>query len=221
MGRGSYNLLSVNALRNRGATKVADWLEICQDYWEKRRTEKSELNYPLITSRLDHNDLLTNQDPNKRYVVIYNARGANAMAHVIDKQNLPQFKVDSVLIKARQFVADTTNMYYETDDKSEAHYLSSMINCPRINKKVKAFQPRGNYGFRDIYRRPLMLSIPKFNSKVSDHRRLVSISIESHEIIKKHSFIKKGFKGKRNEALKILTDKLNEIDTIVQTLLNV
>ena len=200
---------------------MADWVEQCQKYWEKRRTEKEVVNHPLVADRLDYNNLLTNQNPERKYVVIYNGKGANACAYVIEKRKLPEFKFDSSIVKAKQVIADSTNMHYETDSRSEAHYLSSLLNCPIVNKKIKGFQPRGNYGYRDIHRRPFMLSIPKFNAKVPAHRRLASISVESHRIVKNHNFVKKGFKGKRNEALKLLTDKLNEIDRIVQKLLNV
>jgi hypothetical protein len=167
----------------------------------------------------NHNKLLTNQDPEKRYVVIYNARGANAVAHVLDKFKLPKFKIDSSGIKPKMFVADYTAFCYETNVISEAHYLSSVLNSSVVNKKVKGFQPRGNYGYRDIGRRPLMLHIPKFNSTLPDHLALVSLSTKCHDMIVKHNFEKKGFKGMRNEASKLLSENIREIDTIVQSLL--
>lgn len=88
-----------------------------------------------------------------------------------------------------------------------------------MNEKVKDFQPRGNYGYRDIGRRPLMLPIPKFNSQVADHLTLASLSVNCHDTIREHNFVKKGFRGKRNEAMELLSNDLRQIDTIVQRLL--
>ena len=88
-----------------------------------------------------------------------------------------------------------------------------------MNIKVKDFQPRGNYGYRDIYRRPLMLPIPKFNRQTKDHVALSTLSSDCHDIVKHHKFVKKGFKGMRNESMKLLSNRLEEIDVIVQRLL--
>jgi hypothetical protein len=65
-----------------------------------------------------------------------------------------------------------------------------------------------------------MLPIPKFNSQVEDHLTLASLSKDCHDIISDHSFVKKGFKGKRNESLKLLSNRLQEIDVVVQRLLD-
>jgi hypothetical protein len=214
-----YRLLRVDELRSRGSHKIAGWVETCQKYWEQIRTEKSARNYPLVIDRLNYNGLLTDQNPQKRYVVIYNIRGADAFAHVINRSKLPKFKLDSFDIAPKQFVADYTNCFYETDDRTEARYLSSMLNSYIVNEKVKPFQPRGKYGYRDIGRRPLMLSIPKFNSRIADHLKLATLSISCHDTIRKHSFVRKGFRGKRNEALELLSRDLQHINTIAQRLL--
>jgi hypothetical protein len=94
-----------------------------------------------------------------------------------------------------------------------------VLNSSIVNQKVKGFQPRGNYGYRDIARRPFMLHIPKFDPEIADHLALASLSDTSHDIVAKHHFIKKGFKAMRNEALRILSENLKEIDAIVQKLL--
>jgi hypothetical protein len=57
----------------------------------------------------------------------------------------------------------------------------------------------------------------KYNSQVADHVTLASLSVTCHDIIKSHNFVKKVFKGKRNEALKLLSSELKQIETINQT----
>lgn len=208
-------LLTVDNLRKKGAIHTASWVERNQDYWIDKRTESSELNYPLITDRLNHNNYLISQNPSKQYVVIYNARGANAMCCVVDKNYLKQPSKYKSPIQPTHFTADSTNFFYETNNLHEAHYLCAILNSRITNKKVKSFQPKGDYGHRDIGRRPLMLSIPEFNENIDNHRELVMLSIECHSKIQKHQFEKTTFKSMRNECLKILKDELDKIDQIV------
>jgi hypothetical protein len=47
-----YTLLDIQALRNRGFTLMADWLERAQRIWEERRTEKAEEHFSIILDRL-------------------------------------------------------------------------------------------------------------------------------------------------------------------------
>lgn len=216
-----FRLFDVDSLRSKGSTLMANWLEKNQKIWEQRRTSKSKINYPRVIDRLDHQALLTSQNPKKRFVVIFNARGADAMAHVIDRRRLPAFKVGSYNIKPKGFVADTTDFYCEFDDEDEAHYLCAILNSRIMNAAVKPFQPRGQYGHRDIGRRPLMLPIPKFDAKNKNHTKLVQISKKCHSIVTKHEFPDDGFRAMRNEALRILKDKLDKIDELVSDIMNI
>jgi hypothetical protein len=97
--------------------------------------------------------------------------------------------------------------------------LCAILNSSFTNERVKPFQPRGQYGKRDIYKRPFMLPIPQFDSSNKTHVTLAKLSKECHDIVSKHSFSKKGFKSMRNEALKILSKNISEIDAIVKDIL--
>ena len=206
-------------LRKKGAFHTASWVERNQDYWIAKRTENSVENYPLVTDRLNHNNYLISQNPSKQYVVIYNARGANAMCCVIDKTYLKHSDKFKSPVLPRHFTTDSTNFFYETTSLHESHYLCAILNSRITNKKVKSFQPKGDYGHRDIYRRPLMLPIPEFCEDKDNHKELVRLSIECHSIIQNHQFKKFTFKSMRNESLKILKDELDQIDKIVIKLL--
>ncbi|MFN3621393.1 MAG: Eco57I restriction-modification methylase domain-containing protein, partial [Nitrososphaerales archaeon] len=116
-----YNLLDVNELRSRGYMHMARWLENAQKHWEKNATERSLKDYPRIISWLDYRGKLSSQNPNKRYVVLYNASGTNLTSCVIDKQSLPAFRVLKAEIIPKGFVAESKTYYYETDDEMEAH----------------------------------------------------------------------------------------------------
>ena len=121
-------------------------------------------------------------------------------------------------LRPSDFVADSTNFYFETDDDAEAHYLCAVLNAPSISEAVKPFQPVGAYGPRDIGRRPLMLSIPKFDPKNAAHLSLAKLSLEAHAIVASIKFSGPGFRTRRNEAIQTLSSLTGQIDQIVESL---
>ena len=213
-----FSLYDIGTLRTIGKYHMADWLSKVQNEWEKGRTGKSAVEFPRVLDRLDRYRTLSDQNPSLRYLVLYNSRGANAMAYVLDRGSTPQLPLpltNEVVLRNRIFVVDVTNYYFGTNNLDEAHYLSAILNSSVSNKNVKPFQPRGQYGKRDIYRRPFMLPIPQFDGKNEIHIKLAKLSKECHDIVSRHRFAKEGFKSRRNEALKILSAKMSEIDIAV------
>src|SRR5215204_2598780 len=72
---------------------------------------------------------------------------------------------------------------------TEADYLCAIFNSCTVKLKISN---RGNYGYRDICRRPLMLPIPKFSLQMEDHVTLASLSNDCPDIVKYYKFVKKG-----------------------------
>jgi len=151
-----YRLLNINELQKGGFTGIEKWLEEAQEIWRKRRTKKSERRFPSLLDRLNYNNLLTAQNPSKRYVVLYNATGSNLVSCVIDKLLLPCFTVDGEEIRPKGFIADVKTWFFETENEMEAYYLSAIFNSEIINEIIKPLQPRGLFGARAIHRRPLL-----------------------------------------------------------------
>jgi len=54
---------------------MADWLEKAQEIWRERATSRSLHSHPRIISWLNYMGKLTDQNPSKRYAVLYNASG--------------------------------------------------------------------------------------------------------------------------------------------------
>jgi len=214
-----YELLDLSALRNRGFIHMADWLEKAQKIWEERRTEKADTQFPRVLNRLDYDSLLSQQNPQNRYIVLYNASGKNIASCVIDKVSLPEFKILQAKIKPQGFVADSKTFYYETKNENEAHYLCSILNSDIINEAIKPHQPRGLFGEREIQRRPLMFPIPKFDESNSKHLELAQISKQCHEKLKSYHFTKKKAAGIRKEAKEVVTKEIKKIDKLVSELL--
>jgi hypothetical protein len=216
-----YTLLDVQALRNRGFTLMADWLERAQRVWEERRTEKAEERFSTILDRLNYGNLLSVQNPHKRYIVLYNSSGTNVVSCVIDKQRLQPFSINGFTITPRGFIADAKTWFYETNDGLEAHYLCAVLNSDIVNEAIKPLQTKGLYGERDIHRRPFMLPIPRFDPNNSTHNRLAELSKICHDRISNIVFTRKSAAGRRSEAREAVRREIEEINRLVSQLLNV
>lgn len=217
---GERFLLDETALRNRGYPLMAEWLENGETHWAENRTEKSADQFPSVTDRIDYHSHFTNQDPERRFVVVYNGRGADSYPSVIDREDIPEIHVDGSTIQPTDFVADSTNYIYQTNDSDEAHYLCAVLNSREVHEAVKPFQPEGAYGYRDIYRRPFRLPIPKFDEGDAGHVHLASLSREAHEIVENIEFSDEGFRTRRRIATETLEEEglLPEIDDVVLSL---
>ncbi|MEM1718784.1 MAG: N-6 DNA methylase [Thermosphaera sp.] len=214
-----YRLLDVNELKRRGFTYMAKWLEKAQKIWEERRTERAEESFPRVIDALNYQGLLTAQNPNTRYVVIYNSSGTNLVSCVIDKKAIPAFRVAKSEIKPMGFVSDKKTHFYETNNEMEAHYICAILNSSKINDAIKPLQTRGLFGERDIGRRPFMFPIKAFDKNNSSHIRLAELSKKCHVKVSSIKFTKKSTSGLRKEARNAVKEEIAEIDEIVSRLL--
>jgi SAM-dependent methyltransferase len=216
-----YRILDVEDLRREGYNYMALWLEKAQMLWERLRTKKAEELFPRVVDRLDYQRLLSAQNPSKRYVVIYNTSGGNIASCVVDRQNLPSFKIGNLVIRPKGFVAYEKTMLYETDNEFEAYYLSAILNSDIVNEAIKPYQTKGLYGERDIVRRPFMLPIPKFDPNNPVHRRLAELSKISHEKASRIELTKKSVAYRRKEVREALKAEIDEINKLVSQLIGV
>ena len=211
---GGYIVFDPPKLQELGFVGVSEWFKEAQRIWEEKRTAKSTKRFPRLVDRLNYNGLLTYQHPNKRYVVVYNATGTDVVSCVIDRKSLQKYN---------GFVVDVKSWFYETNNDSEAHYLSAVLNSELISKLIKPFQPRGLFGARAVHRRPLLLPIPKFEDN-EVHVELSEMSKVCHEKVKvllnrKIGRIRRN--GIRNQIRKYLHNEIKDIDNLVSELLNI
>ncbi|MEM3986465.1 MAG: N-6 DNA methylase [Candidatus Methanomethylicia archaeon] len=214
-----YRLLDVDVLRNRGFILMAEWLEKAQRLWEERGTERALNDYPRVISWINYMGKLTNQNPAKRYIVLYNASGTNIASCVIDKHSLPPFQVLRAKIIPKGFIAYSKTFFFETSSKEEAHFICSVLNSNIVNDAIKPLQPRGLFGEREVQRRPFMFPIPKFNEDDRLHIRLAELSKICHAKVASLRFTKKSTAGLRKEAREAVKKEIAEIDEIVSQLL--
>jgi SAM-dependent methyltransferase len=213
-----YRLIDIKALRNNGFEHMANWLEMAQKLWEERRTEKSTSRFPRILDRLDYNGLLSSQNPQKKYVILYNSSGTNVVSCVINREELRMFSKD-LAVKPKGFVSDAKTWFYETNNDKEAYYLCGVLNSDVVNVAIKPLQTRGLWGERDIHRRPLMIPIPKFEEKNAQHLEIAAVSQTCHKILGNKDFENKSTAAARSEARTIIAREIERIDELVSELL--
>jgi len=214
-----YRLLNPNELQRSGFTGAEEWLKKAQEIWCNRRTEKSEKRFASLLDRLNYNNLLTLQEPSKRYIVLYNATGTNLVSCVIDKPSRPCFMVNGKEIKPKGFIVDVKTWFLGTESEMEAYYLSAIFNSEIISEIIKPLQPRGLFGARAIHRRPLLFGIPEFDSNDDMHLKLADVGKECHKKIKAMKFARKN--NIRAEVRKKLKGEIMEINQIVSKILNI
>jgi hypothetical protein len=216
-----YKLLDVEELRTMGYPEMAEWLSNAQKVWETGSTEKSKERFLKVIERLNYQQLLTIQNPSKRYVLLYNTSGTNLVSCVVDRKALPDFEILKAKITPKGFIAEAKTYFYETDNEAEAHYLCAVLNSDVVNERIKPLQTRGLYGERDIHRRPFMLPIPRFYAENQAHLRLAELSRICHEkiAVAKTMFTGKSAAGLRKQAKETIEVELKEINELVSSIL--
>jgi len=197
-----------------GAVGMARWLSEVQKIWKSKASKKDREIFLNVTKRLNYQNLLETQNPSKRYVVVSAVSGKYTAACVIDRENLEIFDIRIKDIIPQSFIADTKTMYFETNSKEEAYYLSAIINSNIIDVLIKPLQTRGHFDERDILRRPFEFPIPKFNPNDERHKKLAELGEKCHEEVKKIRMVG------RKEIKEKLKNYMNEIDKLVKEILN-
>ncbi|MFW9854369.1 MAG: class I SAM-dependent DNA methyltransferase [Candidatus Thorarchaeota archaeon] len=208
----SYKPLTLDELKGRDKNTY-DWFAQAEKTWNQLSTEKSKIRFPSLLARLNYNNLISYQSPDRRYVVAYSGTGTNLTSCVIDKKNLKLIGISN----PPQFIADVKTWFFETNESSEAHYLCAVFNSNVLNQLIKPLQPQGLGGGRAIHRRPLSFPIPQFNPSDSLHCDLAEFSRIAHERFSDLTFQKNG--TMRREARLQISDILPDLDQQVTNLL--
>jgi hypothetical protein len=216
----TLRLLEVKDLKAKGFEDTADWFAKVQSLWEEKSSAKSRQNFPRFISSIDYQGLLSSQNPRKKYLLIYAGSGSNVASCVIDRNDIPPFKLGPQLLKPALFVVDKTAWYIETDSLEEAHYLCAVLNSDVVNDTIKPLQTRGLFGERHIHRRPFLLPIPRFDEKNQVHLNLSSLSRQCHTKLTSASFDGINSGRARAEARHAVDDEIQSINKMVKSFLS-
>jgi hypothetical protein len=204
-------LFDASGLLREGKEHAAQWVHETEKLWEKESTNEKMSIY----RRLDYNGLLTMQNLNAKWVVLYNTSGTNLTAALLE----PTDELHSINVNG--FIADHKTYYFYPGSKEEGDYLCSMLNSKVVNDRIKAYQPQGLYGPRDIHRRPFEICpIPLFDGKDPQHVKLAELGRECRKLLKGLVPKMDGRLGTmRKDARRVIANQLSQIDRIVTELL--
>jgi hypothetical protein len=196
----------------KGHPGLYEWLSHTETLWN---TQKKAGNKSTIYQWLDYVGKLTAQHPTGYHTVVYNRAGTYLASCVISpplsKTGLP----------VHGFAADADTYYYQTKDDMEAHYLCAFLNAPYVDETIKPHQTRGQWGERDIHRRPFeYVRIPRFDPQDKRRQKLAELSKECHQKIRKLKLEGKNIGNLRGKVRKALDNELAEIDKLVRDILS-
>lgn len=196
----------------KGHSGLHNWLNQTETLWN---TQKKVGNKSTVYQWLDYVGKLTSQHPTGYHAVVYNRAGTNLASCVISP---PLLKTG---LPVKGFATDADTYYYQTKDDMEAHYLCAFLNAPYVDETIKPHQTRGQWGERDIHRRPFeVVSIPKFDPNDERHQKLAKLSKECHQKVTQLTLEGKSIGFLRGKVRKSLTNELAEIDKLVRDILS-
>jgi len=218
-----FVMLSKEIVEENGYEDLARWLRICEEEWGKRRKEKAERM--SIYERLDHVHGLTQQHHKAKYKVIYPTSATNLCGAALCNQKI-FLKVGEQKITLNSFIVESTTYSFETENESEAHYLSALLNSPTLDELLKPMQARGLWGPRHIHKKVWELPIPIFSEAKSAHNELAELGLHCAQKVAKiiptldTLNVTPGKIGRlRAQVRERLADELKEIDSLVKRIL--
>ena len=165
--RGAFAVKTADELLALGHRRASSWYSEAEQTFDDLKSESYREGGMTLQSRLDFQRGITAQLPDAEWIVIYTASGTDASAVAVDRtrMDLP-------------FVVDAKTYWCEVATTEEAHYLTAFLNSQHANERIKGFQSTGLYGERDIHKTIVMLPLPAFNIRNSDHAEIAGISAE-------------------------------------------
>ena len=161
-------------------------------YQQKKKTTSGIAS---LFSNLNYWNKLTKQIDNKSYMVVYNASGSTLKAAVIDNRK-------------NKIIVGSENYYYPTDSKSEAYYLTAILNSPILSKNIKLIKSS-----RHIHKRPFSFPIPPFDENNELHRALTKRGLKCESVAQ--DLFMKNPDINAEKIRTIITHKLKAINEIV------
>jgi hypothetical protein len=216
-----YKMVNALQAKTRGFYDLANWLERAEEQWKERRSAKAE-NMSVL-QWLNYSSKITSQNPTTKYRVLYNKSGTYLTAVVV--KNAPHvFEIGGQEIESQGFIADYVTYCLETDSESEAHYVSTLLNAPIIDRLTKPMQSRGLFGPRDIAKKVLELPIPQYDAGNKTHRALSELGVAcaakvASQIVADETLSTQSIGRARSAIRVLLQPELAQIDALVKEIL--
>jgi len=221
-----YHLITKDEAKRSNYDKLVGWLKEAEKVWEKVRETKQEK--ATLYEWLDYQHKLSDQKSKIRFKVVYLRSGTHLCATVVD--------VEKILEEDKRLngvIVESTLYHYETNDINEAFYLVAILNSSILDKLIKPMQSKGEFGERDIHKKPLEFPIPSYDPDNPIHKKLSEFGRKGFEIahkilpqkLKKYDYDKKlAERGTlvpqevatiRKNLKESLKDLIDQIDSLV------
>lgn len=220
-----YFLIQSYSAIEKGFVGLGKWLKKAEEEWNRRRGEKAKRL--SIYEWIDYRHKLINQNPRKRFKVLYPTSATYIVSCVLDSQNKKDLTINlNINIERKGIIVDTKAYFMETDNENEAFYLCSVLNSKFIDDAIKPMQSRGSWGPRDIHKKVLELPVPKYNKENKIHNKLSELGKEAaNKVANKLPLILDNYGGAtttpqivgriRNDVRDEINDILLDIDAVV------
>jgi len=220
----NYRIIDAEEAERNGFLGLTEWLRKCEREWQTRRGAKARKL--SLYERLDYQKDLTEQSTTTRFRVAYPKSATYLVSSVIDlQQESLTVEVGNILIPLKGLIIDHINYFCDVSDGDEAYYLCSILNSRIIDELIKPMQAEGQFGPRDIHKKPLELPIPKFDPSNPNHRELSELGKKATEIVShKLSKVLEKYRVEiltpqhvariRGEVRALISDLLDEIDEL-------
>jgi type I restriction-modification system DNA methylase subunit len=217
-----YLMKSKEDALSNGYPNLSEYLGEAESYWKELATSKAKSF--TVYEWLNYRNKLTNQYLKSPYKVLYVATATFLASCVISKDDpLIYIVTEDFTFGLKGFVAESKTYFYETDNELEAFYLCAILNSKVVDDWIKPMQNKGDWGERDIHKRPLLLPIPKFDPNDSRHGSLGEIGKKCKSIIMSNleKMQSRSIGRDRSIARKLLVEELNQINDIVVQLIDI
>ena len=201
-------ILTPEKIEEKGDLETAKWFREVEKIWNKHKTE----NNTKITSwdYLNWQNKLTEQNIDKKFIVLYSASSTDANSFVTQQGILDL-----------TFISESKGYSFYTNIANEAYFLCSFLNSNTPNLIIKDFQTKGLFGFRDIHKRILDVPLPKYDEGNEVHVKIAEMGKKCSEVvrgyIKTANLATKEYNVGKERSLirKLLFEELKTIDGLL------
>ena len=216
-----YKLMksSQDPITFHNAFNFSNYLWKAEIEW-KEKSKKDSSGILKISSpylRLDYPQKnLTRQTPFKKYKVLYVATATYLTSCIVSPSDPLEINFEDKIVKLKSFVAESKTYFFETDNELEAFYLCAILNSKFVDDYIKPLQNVGEWGERDIHKRPLLLPIPKYETNNLIHGRIAKLGkICKEKVSQITNPYSKSIGKDRSKIRQMLADELGQIEKLM------
>jgi hypothetical protein len=140
---------------------------------------------------------------------------------VISSNDKLAVEVEGKNIPLKAFLAESKTYYFETENESEAYYLCAILNSKVVDDWIKPLQNTGQWGERDIHKRPLMLPIPTFDSNNPTHVKIAILGKKCRDKVFSNldTINSRSIGRDRSKVRELLAKEMDEINRLVEKII--